>query len=169
MTGNEAEYLTKKEITELLNSKINVRDKIIIRLFYETGCTLKELVLIKIKDLDFKENKITIQAKNIKNNLVRKIIISKTLTKKLFLHTQNNSSEKRIFESRQEEQLTERRVQQIIASHSKQIIGKKISPRDLRVTHIIHAFLDQKPIEKIEKTVGIRNIQPYIYSYFKQK
>jgi len=162
-------YLTETDIISLVDSIKNRRDKIIFELFYETGCTVNELVKISVEDINLKDNTLTIPAAHTKNKKKRIVQISNKLSKKIFLYKQKNELKKSLFVSRQSNRLTERRVQQIMSMYSKQTLSKQISPHDIRIAHIIHSFIDEKPIPEIEKEIGIQNIQPYIYGYFKQK
>ncbi|MFC2134930.1 tyrosine-type recombinase/integrase [Bacteroidota bacterium] len=169
MQSRDAVYLTKEEVNKLAGSISNNRDRILFETLYETGCTLKELTLIQKKDFDFKHSTLTIPAKNTKNNKSRKNNLSDRIVKKIFLHLKKNRPKNFIFESRQSGRITERRVQQLIANYSIKSLSIRISPHDLRTTRIIHSFLDQTPIDNIEKSVGINNIQPYLYTYFKKQ
>ena len=50
--NRELRYLTKEEIIKIIGSIQNNRDKLIFQIFYETGCTLKELTFLKKKNFD---------------------------------------------------------------------------------------------------------------------
>lgn len=169
MQSRDAVYLTKEEISKLAGSIQNNRDRILFEILYETGCTISELTQIRKKDFDFKNSTLTIPAENTRNNKARKNNLSTQIVKRIFLYLKKNRTKDFIFESRQSGRITERRVQQVIANYSIKSLSKRISPHDLRTTRIIHSFLDQRSIDDIEKVVGINNIQPYLYTYFKKQ
>ena len=51
-------YLSKEEFNKLNNQINNHRDRLILNTLYETGCTVNELINIKISDLNFLEGTI---------------------------------------------------------------------------------------------------------------
>ena len=68
-------FLTIKEIKNLLNypygdSIKDIRDKLILELFYSTGIRISELVQIEIKDIDFSSKLIKIKGKGNKERFV---------------------------------------------------------------------------------------------------
>ena len=44
-------FLSLKEVRILIDSVSDARDKLMIRMLYETGCEVSELVDVKVKDL----------------------------------------------------------------------------------------------------------------------
>ncbi|MBN2422480.1 tyrosine-type recombinase/integrase [Candidatus Woesearchaeota archaeon] len=151
-------YLSIEEIKLLILSIDNTRDRLILEILYETGCSLNELVNIRIKDI----NK-TIKIKN------RRIKTSENLSKLIKKYSKNRKPNDFLFSSRENHKISKRRIQQILNKHSGRILKKNITPNTLRATHIIHDFLDRKPIKQIETEVGIKNIQPYIYAFFRTR
>jgi len=53
-------YLDLKEIDELEESAQYLRDKLLIRLLSRLGCRVSEALAIRVKDIDFKQRRITI-------------------------------------------------------------------------------------------------------------
>ena len=69
------DFLTTKEIIALLeypygDSIKEMRDRLILELFYATGIRISELVKIKMKDIDFKDKLIKIKGKGNKERFV---------------------------------------------------------------------------------------------------
>ena len=141
----ELRYLKREEWNKLVNSVFSLRDSLILSILYETGCTVSEIVNIKIKDLT--QNHISIYE--------RKSIISPILYAKIQTYF-NLEGKDRIFlfYSRQSDTLTEKRVIQIVKFYSKRV-GFEVTPQILRYTHMAHAYERNIPISNIISQVGI--------------
>lgn len=74
------DVLTEEECTKLLdyieNAKISLQNRLILRLMYDTGIRLSELLHICIVDINFKER--TIYLRHTKTNRNRLVVIRKT-------------------------------------------------------------------------------------------
>lgn len=57
-------YLTIEDVDKLIQATTNLRDRIIIRLLFYTGCKVSELLNIKIADIDFNQGYIVIDYLN---------------------------------------------------------------------------------------------------------
>ncbi len=68
--GNRRKTLTPKEMSDLLNSILNPRDKAMATLFVKTGIRRGELISIDLDDIDWSENSITLKEKTKRSNLV---------------------------------------------------------------------------------------------------
>ncbi len=62
-----------------------------------------------------------------------------------------------------------RRAEQILAALGRRALGRPITPSQLRATRIIHDFLRNEPVTRIEQRVGLKSIQPYLYQFFKER
>jgi len=65
--------------------------------------------------------------------------------------------------------MTVRRAEQILADLGRRVLGKPITPHQLRTTRIIHDFLRNEPLAEIERRTGLRSIQPYLYQFFNER
>lgn len=166
MSGNTDYCLTKEEAERLLSSIEDLRDKLIISLFLETGVNLRELTCIRIEDLV--DGLLTIRRENTKNNTERQLRLSEPLKSLISSYIEQEQPKKYLLGSRESKQISERRVQQLLDHYSEKFLNKRINPRILRSTCIITSFINKTPIPEIEKKVGI-SIQPYIYHYFKNE
>lgn len=147
-------YLELDEVISLARSMNNLRDKLIVFLLYETGCSITELINLKIKNILKKEKKIIIE-ESVRTNEKRIVEISKELLdiiKKYLIEKKSNSEF--ILSSRQSKNMTQKRIQQIISSY-KLSSGKKITPQILRYTHIAQAYSQGVAINNISKQVGL--------------
>jgi integrase len=155
----DAQIITQEEYQKLLRTTHDHRDLLLIRVLYETGCTVKELVNLKVHDFHTSNCSIHISAETTRTKTSRTSSISPTLCHELLpltLHKQPTSS---LFSSRQSDALTTKRVRQIIQSLSKKSIGREISPQTLRYTHIAHAIQKNIPIKSIQAQVGLDTLR----------
>lgn len=136
--------------------QINSRDFALIFLLFETGCTLKDVLSLRIKDCSplFVAGRSQTISKELHQALLR--IISN--------HPYRSRKDAPIFYTRESLTMTTRRAEQLIAN-----IGKKhnlsLSARNLRHASIIHAYVSGESPDSIEKRVGLKSIQRHIYHY----
>ncbi|GEM_PF-2776262 len=79
--------LSKKELFYLVENIDNERDKLIVKLLYDTGARVSELANIKLKDLDFNTKEIQIMGKGRKP---RTVYFQKSTEELLKKHLDNN-------------------------------------------------------------------------------
>lgn len=141
----ELRYLKRAEWNKLANSVFNLRDSILFLIFYETGCTVSEIVNIKTKDVT--PTHIVIDK--------RKSIISQSLFARIqtYISLENKDGDF-LFSSRQSDKITEKRIIQIVRFYSKRV-GFEVTPHILRYTHMAHAYECSIPISTIIAQVGI--------------
>jgi integrase/recombinase XerD len=143
---SELRYLKRAEWGKLVNSIFNLRDSIILGILYETGCTISELVLIKVKDI----TPTNIQIKE------RHSVISLQLYTRIQMYFELEGKDKEfLLSSRQSENMTQKRIIQIVRFYSKRM-GFEITPQILRYTHIAHAYECNVPVSTIINQVGLK-------------
>ena len=54
-------HLTKEEVDQLIEAAGNLRDRLVIRFLFYSGCRVSELVGIKLEDIDWEGGKVMIQ------------------------------------------------------------------------------------------------------------
>ncbi|MBR9693101.1 tyrosine-type recombinase/integrase [Candidatus Woesearchaeota archaeon] len=141
---------------ELLEWAANSRERLILRLLYETGCTISELVSLK-------KGHITKNTLRIKNRSIR-------LSLHLLLLLRNSlSSSSFLISTRESVSISPRRAEQLLAGLGKRALGTSVTPSQLRTTRIIHDFLNHVSLDEIERKVGLQSVQPHLYMYFKQQ
>ncbi len=149
-------YLSFDEWDKLKSYKKLSRDDLIITILYSTGCTVNELVNIKIKDIDFKNQILNVRKSTSRNNYHRQVFLSKKVIDKIKKYIKENSAGDYLFSTRQSNKMTTKRVRQIIQSLCAQIKIKDATPQIIRYTHIAHAYKKNIPVDAIQKQVGIR-------------
>ena len=139
----------EKELNRLNSGISSERDRLLFEILYETGCYVKELVSIKIKDVDFRKGSIKFNEKNSK--------ISAGLCGKLKSFAKNKSGF--IFATSQSDKMTSKRARQLIHKYTKDILGEKLNPKSIRYGHFMDAFSKNVPLEDIQKQTGAGNLR----------
>jgi len=159
--SDEIRYLTTKEWNSVSRQAKDERDKLILELLYATGCTVNELVNIKVSDIDFRLKKVHIRAANSRNHESRISYLSTELTWNIrdFLKVIKRFEDRQgyLLFTRQSSQMTTKRIRQLVQKYTLAagIIGKN-NPQILRYTHIVHAYMKNVPIAAIQKQVGLK-------------
>ncbi|MFH2021575.1 MAG: site-specific integrase [archaeon] len=158
-TNNSGSYLLPREVRELIAYIHSARDRILLRILYETGCTLKELVALKVSDILGK--KISVVNHSTKN--VRFSHISSKLAKDIKAYILGNLLKKEDFllSSRQGKGISEKRVRQLIQQYAMDCFSKKISAHDFRYFHIAHAYTSGVLLQNIARQLGITSYRAF--------
>lgn len=153
---DKKEFLTKNEFDKIKKFVENKRDELILDIIFETGCTLKESVNIKINDIEFTKNLLTIKA----NRTKRICNISKKLSLQIKKFILENKSSNFLFSTRQSKTISDKRIFQIIKEYSKKA-NLIVNPKILRYTHIAYLLSIGKNLEEISRQTGIKNLQKF--------
>ena len=124
---------------------------------------MKELVNIKIENIEFRKNFIKILAASTKNKQQRAAAISRKLSLQLNEFAKENklSEKDNLFSTRQAKTISDKRVFQIIKKYSSQAGFENVGPQTLRYSHIAHSFAVGKSIQEIESQTGIKNLNKF--------
>jgi integrase len=148
-------YLSVKDWERLQGQAMPERDLLILRVIYETGCTVNELVNIRAGHCDLAANTIKIRSEHARNHEQRVCVISDNLSRRLrSIISQDESSY--LFSTRQSASMTTKRVNQLVGKYCDIIGVKSAGPQVLRYTHIVHAYLRGIPLDAIRKQVGLK-------------
>ena len=93
-------YLSSKEYSDILDIVEILRDKLIISFLFETGCTVSELVDVRVKHVNTDENKVSIPAEK---GAARTSLISEELKKDIvkFISRRKKKGDDYLFSSRE--------------------------------------------------------------------
>lgn len=145
------------EITLLFKSCKNIREQLILQLFYETGMRVSELVNLSIDDIDFYYQSITVR--NSKNRKTRTINFGKNLlntlsiyiksTQSLFTNCHANRKFHRLIP------LSKRSVSRLVNSIVQRTnIRKRVNLHCLRHTFAVHYLNFGGTIYQLQKLLG---------------
>lgn len=166
-------YLEVGEVIRLVRGMSSLRDKLIILLLYETGCSVTELINIKLKDIRNRSCEIVIES-SVRSNEPRIAQVSKELldtVKEYLLEKKKERSvaSNYLLSTRQSRSMTQKRIQQILSEY-KSKSGEKITPQILRYTHIAHAYSKGVGVGEITRQVGLKRSRAIeIFSQLKSK
>ncbi|MFW6220473.1 MAG: tyrosine-type recombinase/integrase [Nanoarchaeota archaeon] len=155
-------YLSFNDLAKLNTYKnLSKRDHLIILLLYHSGCTVNELVNVKIKDINFTNNTLKISKDFSRNKSFRIIYLSKFIIDKIsrfinYNDKMNINQNEYLFSTRQSKKISTKRVRQIVEDVFFDLKIKNTTPQILRYTHIAHAYIKGIPIDAIQKQVGLR-------------
>ena len=152
-TAVQDSYSSLNELRNFIDSIHNARDKLIVKILYETGCSLTEL--INVKACDIAGN--TVKINSTDNNSIRFPKISGKLAKDLSLFIIGNKlrPDSHLFTTRQSKGISEKRIRQLIQHYSISLDSGIINPHKIRYYHILHAYQSGVFIENISKQLGI--------------
>ena len=139
-TQNIPNYLTEKEMKELLNSidtttKIGRRDLVILTLLYDTAARASEIINLKMEDIRLEEEYIILTGKGNKQRIVPIMNNTKELLKEYFKEFE--MSRKYIFENNKFQKCNSNFIWDILKKYTKNI-AKDISPHSFRHSRAIH-------------------------------
>ncbi len=156
------EILTIEEIKRLINSTLNMKHKLIIKLLYGCGLRVSEIVNLKKGDINFREGLIKIRlTKGRKDRFVK---IPDSLVHELEKYCGINENEI-LFPSSRRGKLTTATIQKIVKNATKKAkIKKNVSPHTLRhsfATHLLEQGTDLRIIQKLLGHSDIKTTQRY--------
>lgn len=164
---NLPEILTLKEIKSIINSTKNIKHKLIIKLLYGCGLRVNEIINIKTKDINLKENLIKINlSKGKKDRFVK---IPSSIKEELENYIKLNNSEY-LFESNRGGKLTKKTIAKIVQDSAKKAdIKKRVYPHLLRHSFATHLLENGTDIRIIQKLLGHSDIKTtQIYTQISQ-
>jgi integrase len=145
------DYLDFNTWINFFHSIDSPRIKIIFGVLYGTGCSEKELVSLKVSEIDFNNRSINFQT--------RKSYLSSEISNLVQSYIQENklSSKDFLLKTRQSSKISEKRIQQLVMENSSKILKKKIIPKTIRYTHIAHALIKRIPVFSICEQTGLKS------------
>lgn len=149
--------LTQEEVQQIISSVGNVRNRLIIKVLYYTGIRVSELVSLKWKDLQHREEggQMSIMGKGGKSNV---LLLPKDLWFELMLLRTTLSDDGPVFRSKKGGHLTTSHVERVLKEIAVRAIGKGVTPHWYRHSHASHALENGCPIHLVQKQLNHSSI-----------
>ncbi|MBV1907251.1 MAG: tyrosine recombinase XerC [Pseudomonadales bacterium] len=140
-------------------SKIAIRDKAILELFYSSGLRLSELVGINISDLNLKEGFVTVTGKGNKSRQVPLGRHANTALENWLQHRQYTSIDVPVFTGRNENRISPRTIQMRLKHYGKQQLkDTSLHPHMLRHSFASHMLESSGDLRSIQELLGHSDI-----------
>lgn len=162
------EYLSIEDTKTLLSTpgvhtKKGLRETALLTLLYSSGCRVSELINIKLKDMDFEYDVLTVTGKGRK---MRKIPINKKTMKLIKEYLTQNKTETYLFVNHQNSKLTRAGVAHILEKNIKvcqknniAFYQGKISPHTMRHSIATHLLESGLPLIYIRDFLGHESVR----------
>lgn len=155
-------YLKQDELKALLEAPKRMRDRLIIKLLYETGMRVGELTALTIGDVDLEAGEISIQEAK-RHEEGRKVPLVNSWTKTMlrdYIGTRKNRKDP-LFVSNKRGQLSRRQVERLISNYGAMIgLDKdKRHPHVLRHTHAVFALKSGIDLRTLQQNLGHSSIE----------
>src|SRR3989344_1869259 len=160
------EYFSfKNENIETLESTQNTKHKLLLSLSYGAGLRVSEVIVLKVKDIDFDE--MTIHIKNAKGQKDRISVLPEKLIDNLKVLLSEKTSNDFVFASERGGKLTTRTAQKVFErSLKKAEIKKDATFHSLRhsfATHLLENGVDVRYVQELLGHQNIRTTQIYTH------
>lgn len=155
-------YLKEGELRQLLEAPRRMRDRLIIKLLYETGMRVGELSSLTIGDVDLESGEITIQHAK-RHQEGRKVPIVNSWTKTMlrdYIGTRKNRKDP-LFVSNKRGPLSRRQIERLVHNYGTEVgLDKdKKHPHVLRHTHAVHALKSGIDLRTLQQNLGHSSIE----------
>ena len=152
-------YLSYEELAIILDNidmstEIGVRNRLIIEMFYATGCRVSELINIKMSDINTTNKSIKIMGKGSKERIVYYGEYAEDYLNK-YLNTGFNKGSKYLFLNDKKEKFSIQEVEQIIHKLIEHLaIKTHVTPHTLRHTFATHLLNNGADIKSVQELLG---------------
>ncbi|MCB9328500.1 MAG: site-specific integrase [Lewinellaceae bacterium] len=162
-------FLNKKDTIKLLMASENIKHRTILQLIYSGGLRLGELTRLKVRDINFEDNLITVKCAKGKKDRIT--ILAKTVKPLLKTYIDQYKPKYYLFEGQTGGKYSDRSVQNILhQALIKSGVDENTTVHTLRHTFATHMVLDGIDIRKVQELLGHNSIETTaIYTHITDK
>lgn len=153
----EKEYFTKEEISTFFSYITNVKHKTIFEFMYATGMEIKDIINIKITDINGKKKQVILRSDNLV--IKRETYISGKMIENLRYYFNAYRPTKYLFEGRNKgDKISDRTILHAFNLNMKKVnLNKNLTTRSLKYSYIIHLTEDGIPLNSVLEHLNITN------------
>lgn len=154
-------YLKEDEVRRLLHIPKRLRDHLIILLLYQTGMRVGELAGLKLGDIDFDAEEISIQqSKRHKEGRKVPLVDNVTISKLRYYIGNRKGKKDPLFLSNKGGALSKRQIQRLIKKYAREagIDSDRCHAHILRHTHAVHALKSGIDLRTLQENLGHSSI-----------
>lgn len=164
-------FLTKPEVTRLLDQPKSLRDQAILEVFYATGIRRGELARLNIEDVILDKGLIKIHGKG---NVERLGLLGEAALNALRLHIKQRDGHSdclALFLNNNGARLSTRSINEIVKKHGKAAgIRTRVTPHALRHTFATHLLEGGADLRTVQELLGHSSLQTtQIYTHVTQE
>ncbi|XRO75269.1 tyrosine-type recombinase/integrase [Methanocaldococcus sp. 28A] len=160
--------LTPEEVNEIIrhilhsNSATKIRDALIIRLTYDTGARIGEILNLKLKDCDFKKG--IFKFRDTKGREVRLTVCAldtlKALKHYMNYYMKSKKSEDYLFQNKNGGKVGYYWIRKVFNRTVNELVGKGIIPKNKRIT--LHSLRHGRVVDLLNKGYGLDIVGSYV-------
>lgn len=140
--------LTEREVQRLLSTPRQERDRLILAVLYETGCSVGEAAELEVKDI--LENELKIRGAK-----AREVAISPSLSQRLREFCDSRQADEPVFAGTHGT-ITPKRIRQLVQHYTELALGERLPPKTLRYTHFAHAVDEGMDLKDLGEELGLQ-------------
>lgn len=153
----QPDILSTEEFQSILDSVTNLKHRTIICLMYSVGLRVSEVINLKIKDVDSKNNKINIR--NAKGKIDRVVMLDQSVLELMRKYWDTYKTKEYLIEGAKGDVYSAKSIQQIVQTAVKKLgINKKISSHSLRHSCFTQLIKNGTDLRTVQKLAGHKNI-----------
>jgi len=153
----QPDILSTQEFQSILDTLSNLKHRTIICLMYSVGLRVSEVINLKLKDIDSKNNKINIR--NAKGKIDRVVMLDKSILELMRKYWDAYKTKEYLIEGAKGDVYSAKSIQQIVQTAVKKLgITKKISSHSLRHSCFTQLIKNGTDLRTVQKLAGHKNI-----------
>jgi len=159
--------ISEDELNEVIQciiegkSKTQIRDALAIRLLWDTGCRISEVINLKYEDCDFNEG--IFKLKNTKGKVERTVTCSKETLEVLNQYKKynpNSKPEDHLFQTIEGKKIRKNWISKVFRDQVKKLKEDGVIPRNRRL--VVHSLRHGRAVDFLNKGVPIDIVKEYL-------